>query len=79
MFKLIFRTITTIIFLIFLTVGLAFWKGGEPFRWVGDGMVTIGEKISDAGDLIDEMIDGGKKVKKSYEDFKEVIVTDGEE
>lgn len=78
MFKLIFRTITTIIFLIFLTVGLAFWKGGEPFRWVGDGMVTIGEKISDAGDLIDEMIKGGKKVKKSYEDFKEVIVTEEE-
>ena len=73
MFKLIFRTITTIMFLVFLTIGLAFWKGGEPFRWVGDGMVTIGEKVSDVGDLVDEMIDGGSKVKKSYNELKEVM------
>jgi len=73
MFKLIFRTITVIVFLCFLTIGLAFWKGGEPFRWVGEGMVTMGEKVSDVGDLIDEMIDGGNKVKKSYKELKEVI------
>ena len=73
MFKLIFRTITTIVFLVFLTIGLAFWKGGEPFRWVGDGLVTIGDKVSDVGDLVDEMIDGGKQVKKSYNELKEVI------
>lgn len=76
MFKLIFRTITTIVFLVFLTIGLAFWKGGEPFRMIGEGMVTIGEKVSDVGDLIDEMIDGGKQVKKSYNELKEVIDTD---
>ena len=73
MFKLIFRTITMIMFLIFLTVGLAFWKGGEPFRWVGEGMVTIGQKASDLGDIIDEMIDGGKQVKQSYDDIKEIL------
>ena len=73
MFKLIFRTITTIVFLVFLTIGLAFWKGGEPFRWVGDGLVTIGDKVSDVGELVDEMIDGGKQVKKSYNELKEVI------
>lgn len=73
MFKLIFRTITLIMFLIFLTIGLVFWKGGEPFRWVGDGMVVIGEKVSAAGDVIDEIISGGKEVKKSYEELKEVI------
>jgi len=73
MFKLIFRTITTIVFLIFLVIGLAFWKGGEPFRWVGDGMVNIGEKVSDVGGLVDEMIDGGSQVKKSYDELKEVI------
>ena len=73
MFKMIFRTITIIVFLIFLIIGVALWKGGEPFRWVGEGLETIGEKVSDVGDLIDEMIDGGKQVKKSYEELKEVI------
>lgn len=73
MFKLIFRTITVIVFLILLTIGLAFWKGGEPFRAAGDGLVTLGDKISDVGDLIDEMFEGGEKVKKSYDELKEVI------
>ena len=73
MFKIIFRTITIIVFLIFLIIGIALWKGGEPFRWVGEGLETIGEKVSDVGDLIDEMIDGGKQVKKSYNELKEVI------
>ena len=78
MFKLIFRTITTIVFLVFLTIGLAFWKGGEPFRWVGDVMVIIGDKVSDVGDLVDEMISGGKQVKKSYNELKEVIDVENE-
>lgn len=73
MFKLIFRTITVIVFLVFLTIGLAYWKGGEPFRVVGEGLVNFGEKVSDAGDLIDEMKEGGEKVKKSYDELKEVI------
>ena len=73
MFKIIFRTITIIVFLIFLIIGIALWKGGEPFRWVGEGLETIGEKVSDVGDLIDEMIDGGKQVKTSYKELKEVI------
>jgi hypothetical protein len=73
MFKIIFRSITIIVFLIFLIIGVALWKGGEPFRWVGEGLETIGEKVSDVGDLIDEMIDGGKQVKKSYNELKEVI------
>ena len=76
MFKLIFRTITIFLFLIFVTIGLAIWKGGEPFRWVGDGMVEIGEKVSDVGDLVDEMIDGGSQVKKSYNELKEVMDID---
>ena len=79
MFKLIFKTINTIVLIGILIIGLAFWKGGKPFRWVGEGMVTIGEKVSDVGDLVDEMLDGGKKVKKSYEDLKEVIVTEEKE
>ena len=76
MFKLIFRAITIFLFLIFVTIGLAIWKGGEPFRWVGDGMVEIGEKVSDVGDLVDEMIDGGSQVKKSYNELKEVMDID---
>ena len=75
MFKLIFRTIILIVFLIFLAIGLAFWKGGEPFRSVGGGIVTIGEKVSEAGDLVDDMISGGKQVKKSYNEFKDAIDT----
>ena len=73
MFKLIFRTINTIVVIIILIVGLALWKGGEPFRWVGEGMVIIGEKVSDVGDLVDEMLDGGSKMKKSYKELKKVI------
>jgi hypothetical protein len=73
MFKLIFRTITLIMFLVSLAVGLAFWKGGEPFRVVGEGMVTIGKKVSGVGDIIDEAIKGGKKVKKSYIKIKKIV------
>lgn len=73
MFKLIFRTINTIVLIVFLIIGLAFWKGGEPFRWVGDGMAIIGKKVSDVGDIVDEMLDGGNKVKKSYNELKEVM------
>ena len=36
-------------------------------------MVTIGEKVSDLGDIIDEMIDGGKQVRQSYDDIKEIL------
>jgi len=79
MFKLISSTITTIMLLLFLAIGLAFWKGGEPFRVIGEGMITIGEKVWNVGNLVDEMIDGGKKVKKSYNEFKEVIVTEEKE
>jgi hypothetical protein len=73
MFKLFFRTIIIILFLFFLTIGLAIWKGGEPFRWVGEGTITIGKKISEFGDFVDEMVAGSKKLRKSYEDLKKVV------
>ena len=79
MFKLIFRTINIIVIIIILIVGLALWKGGEPFRWLGEGMVTIGEKVSEVGDIVDEMLDGGSKMKKSYKELKEVMDSDEEE
>ena len=73
MFGCLFRIINTIVLLVILSVGLAFWKGGEPFRWVGDGMVIIGEQISEAGNIVDEMIDGGNQVKDSYNELKDVV------
>ena len=52
------------------------WSSDVCSSDLGDGMVVIGEKVSDVGDLIDEMISGGKKVKKSYDELKEVIETE---
>ena len=78
MFKLIFRTINSIVLVVILIIGLALWKGGEPFRWFGEGMVVIGEKVSEVGDLVDDMKDGGSKVKKSYKELKKVIDSEEE-
>ena len=79
MFKLIFRTINSIVLVVILIIGLALWKGGEPFRWFGEGMVVIGEKVSEVGDLVDDMKDGGSKVKKSYKELKKVIDSEEKE
>ena len=79
MFKLIFRTINSIVLVVILIIGLALWKGGEPFRWFGEGMVVIGEKVSEVGDLVDDMKDGGSKVKKSYKELKKVIDSEEED
>lgn len=76
MFKIIFKGITLIFFLVFLAVSLAFWKGGEPFRWMGDGLVIMGREISSFGDRVDEFISGSKEVKENYEKIKKVITPD---
>jgi hypothetical protein len=76
MFKLIFRIMVIILFTVFLTVALALWKGGEPFRLVGEGTVIIGRAISEFGDFVDDFISGGKQIGKRYEDIKEIIVPD---
>jgi hypothetical protein len=76
MFKFIFRVITISLFLVFLTIGLAIWKGGEPFRWCGEGLVMIGKTVSNFGDVVDELVDGGKKIQKSYDRLKDVIPAD---
>jgi hypothetical protein len=73
MFKLIFRTIVIVLFLVSLTVGLAVWKGGEPFRILGEGTVVIGKSIMEFGDFVDEFIEGGKKLHKSYDELKDTI------
>lgn len=64
MFKFMFRVITISLFLVFLTIGIAIWKGGEPFRWCGEGLVMIGETVSHFGDFVDKLTDGGRKIQK---------------
>ena len=85
MFKLIFRTIIITVFLIFVTVALAIWKGGEPFRYFGEGVTVVGKSIVNFGDFLDEFKSGSKKLRKSYDKLKDVIspgdegVKDGKE
>jgi len=73
MFKFIFRTITLIMFLFFLTIGLAVWKGGDPFRTMGQGITEAGKIISKFGDLVDDVKRGGKKVHNTYDQLKDTI------
>jgi len=73
MFRMIFRMISLVMFLLFLVIGLALWKGGEPFRWVGEGLVQIGRDVTKFGDVVDEIIDGGKKIGRNYDKIKEII------
>lgn len=76
MFKFIFRVMTVSVFLVFLTVGIVLWKGGEPFKVWGRGLCIIGERMADFGDFVDKdfldfvgrIIDNSKKIKKSIED-----------
>ncbi len=76
MFKMIFKGITLFFFIIFLVVSLAIWKGGEPFRWLGDGLVIMGKTITDFGDSVDEFIDGSIEVRDNVKKIKEVISPD---
>ena len=72
MIKLVFRLISIVLVVVFLTVGMAIWKGGEPFRVLGVGTVVIGKAISDFGDSLDEFISGGRELRKSYDKFKDI-------
>lgn len=73
MFKLIFRTIIITVFLMFVTVALAIWKGGEPFRYFGEGVAVVGKSIVTFGDYIDEFKSGSKALQKRYDKLKEAI------
>lgn len=70
MFKLFFRIITLIMFFVFISIGLALWKGGEPFRWVGEGTVIIGKTISGFGDFVDDVVKGSDVLQEAYEQIK---------
>ena len=78
MFKFIFKTVVITIFLVFLSVSLAMWKGGEPFRYFGEGVIVVGDAIMKFGDFVDDFIAGGKAMRKSYDRLKDVIDTDKE-
>ncbi len=73
MFKLIFRTVIITVFLIFVTVALVLWKGGEPFRYFGEGVTVVGKSIMKFGDLVDEFKSGNKKLRRSYDKIKEAV------
>ncbi len=79
MIKLVFRIISIVLLVVFLTVGMAIWKGGEPFRVLGEGTVIIGKAISDFGDSLDEFISGGRDLRKSIDKFKDTIDSDEDE
>ncbi len=73
MFKLIFKMMVIVIFTVFLIIGIAVWKGGEPFRILGEGTIVIGKSISEFGDYVDEIVKGTRKVKKTYKRLKESV------
>lgn len=73
MFKLIFKIISFIVFLIIVIVGLAVWKGGEPFRWAGEKAEIIGNIMKNVGDRIDQIKDGSKDVEKKLKNLKEEL------
>lgn len=78
MFKLIFKFMVITVFLVILSVGLALWKGGEPFRYVGGKIMVAGKSIIKFGDFVDDSVSGGKKLRKNFDKFKDVITSEDE-
>jgi len=60
-------------FLLFLIVGLAVWKGGDPFRAIGQRITVAGDVVSKFGDLVDDIRQGGEKINKTYDQLKDTI------
>lgn len=73
MFRLIFKTITVIVFLAVLIAALAFWKGGRPFRWLGVKTESVGRAMEQFGDMIDDLKGKKEEVKKTYKEIKETL------
>ena len=78
MFKLPLKIMVFTIFILFLSVSIAMWKGGETFRYFGDGVIIIGRAIVKFGDFVDEFISGERELRRSYEKLKEIIDKDGD-
>lgn len=76
MFKLIFRMMFLAIFLVFISAALAIWKGGEPFRYFGEGVIVVGQSIEKFGDFVDEFVSGSDKLRRKYDKLKDIIKDD---
>jgi len=73
MFRLIFRTISLTLFIIILIVGLAIWKGGEPFIWVGKKVEAVGKAIIHFGNLVDDLRYKKSQVETTIKRLKDVV------
>jgi ribosomal protein S11 len=73
MFKLIFKLISLIVIVALVIIGLAVWKGGEPFRWFGKKAETAGKVIIEIGDRIDKIRQGSKEAGKKLKEIKKEI------
>lgn len=73
MFKLIFRTITIIVFSVILIAVLAVWQGGRPFRWLGNKTESVGNAIVQFGDMIDDLKGKKEEVKRTYKEIKDTL------
>ncbi len=78
MFKLIFKTIVIFVFAIMLTIVLAVWKGGAPFRTAGAVVEDAGRAIFKFGDIVDDFISGGRKLNRHYEQLKDIVSSEGD-
>jgi hypothetical protein len=65
-----------------LLVAVAVWKGGAPFRAVGETTVVVGTAIVQVGDMVDKLMGRKEEVRKSVrhiaETFKEKESVTGE-
>ncbi|MBI5050275.1 MAG: hypothetical protein HZC11_05235 [Nitrospirae bacterium] len=73
MFKFIFKTIAVIVILIIIVVVVAFWKGGEPFRWIGKKTESAGRAAGEFGDMVDGAKETKKKTEMTLKELKESI------
>jgi hypothetical protein len=73
MFKLIFRTISLTLFITILITGLAIWKGGEPFIWVGKKIEAAGKTIIRFGHVVDDLRYKKKQVETTIKRLKDVV------
>lgn len=73
MFKCIFKTLAFIIILVIVIVALAFWKGGEPFRWIGKKTESAGRAAGEFGDMIDGVKETKEKAETTLKGLKETI------
>ncbi|MBI4848871.1 MAG: hypothetical protein HY808_09905 [Nitrospirae bacterium] len=78
MLKGFFKLIVFILLVIFISIGLATWKGGEPFRWLGRQTVGLGETIQKFGNYVDDIRSGSEEVKKTFDLIKEAVSPDKE-